>query len=177
MKDKPLLSSPVESADEPEHLGHQSDETIGHCHPPDPCPHNHLFDSVIDEWQGPVSALISCRCRTLKGLLWLQAWSGKRLEHRIYALNTLPFMSDTTFENSLRSTSCQLDRSRQELQHLVSISHSPSYAFADLSQGKWVPIAASPTLPPSFDDWRSGLSRQELWRGYLEGSVSTTEMS
>lgn len=134
-------------------------------------------DGIIEAWHGPVIALIACECGERKGLMWLQAWLGQRLNYRIYALSLLPPMSNTAFKKSLQSTSCQLDRAGQELEHLISVSHSPSFVWADLSRGHWRPVIESLSLPPAFDDWRSGLSQQSRWQGYLEASASTTVMS
>ncbi len=150
---------------------YQSETTKNHG---TPAPH---FDGVIEDWQGPVIALIACHCGLRKGLMWLQAWSGKHLNYRIYALSQLPPMPNTAFKKSLQSASCQLDRAHQELEHFISVSYSPSYAWADLSRGQWRPIIESQSRPPAFDDWRSGLSQQRRWEPYLEDSASTTVMS
>ena len=47
-------------------------------------------DGIIEAWHGPVIALIACECGERKGLMWLQAWLGQRLNYRIYALSLLP---------------------------------------------------------------------------------------
>jgi len=113
------------------------------------------IDSILDWYDGAITAVVRCsQCSTI-GLIEMVDWS-RRLNVRIYALSGLESGSLRTYEHNVARGSCDLARRRLEEEALLASTGPPERLLAlDVRSNSVVAAAPWPSdLTFPVEPWR-----------------------
>jgi len=125
-------------------------------------PHQHSWELpearlepavVLEDWLGPVTALLKCRECATHALIYLVAWQAPELKHRIFALRFVPDGAAATYLRNIRSDYCDLTRKQNETDALIAAAEPVSHLVEVYDSDRICGVTATssrPTLVP----WR-----------------------
>lgn len=107
---------------------------------------------ILEDWLGPVTALLRCpECNT-HALIYLVAWQSPELKHRIFAVRVVPDEATRTYLRNIRSDYCDLTRKQSEFDALIAAAEPASLLISvhDNQIEATVPAETNPVL----QSWR-----------------------
>lgn len=108
---------------------------------------------IMDDWLGPVTALIKCDESGHYALIYLVCWQGSSLERRIFALRTVPQDIAQTYLVNISRDYCDLTRKQLESDALFSAAAPVTHLIAT-SNDLLVDNATTTELSPPMRHWR-----------------------
>jgi len=122
--------------------------------------------NLIDHWQGPTAAVITCFKCQVPGIIWMQAWSGQHNELRIFSMALLQNKTVQIFMENQDRAFCDLSRRDQELKALLASAELCHLLFElDINTGEMTKTLACNNLSRiSYQSWQKGLPNQAYWQ-------------
>lgn len=122
--------------------------------------------NLIDHWQGPTAAVITCFKCQVPGIIWMQAWSGQHNELRIFSIALLQNKTVQIFMENQDRAFCDLSRRAQELEALLASAELCHLLFElDITTGEMTKTLACNDLSRiSYRSWQEGLPNQAYWQ-------------
>lgn len=109
--------------------------------------------AVIDDWLGPVLALLQCRCGQY-AVAHLVAWQGPQLSQRILSVRPVDADTAETWIASVNRDYCDLSRKQMETSALLQASDDKAQLIKVRTSPLRVTAVAEGTYNPPFREWR-----------------------
>ncbi|MBL6692153.1 MAG: hypothetical protein ISP91_17370 [Pseudomonadales bacterium] len=106
---------------------------------------------ILEDWLGPVTALLRCPVCDTHALIYLVAWQSPELKHRIFAVRVVPDEVTKTYLRNIRSDYCDLTRKQREFDALITAAEPASLLIS--VRGNQIEATAPAKTNPTLQSW------------------------
>lgn len=107
---------------------------------------------VLEDWLGPVSALIRSAREDGYAVIYLVAWEAPELKRRIFALRVVSDTAADIYLRNIRSDYCDLERKQNETEALFAAADPASLLI--LTSDNLIEAISPTDLSPPQQPWR-----------------------